>query len=230
MPPVTPTLVTLPIDAIRPYWRNPRKTPEASIVKLAKMIEDYGYQQPIVVDTEHVVIVGHTRLAAIRRLGWTDVPVIIAEGLPPEKVREYRVMDNKAHELTGWDQDKLLMELREFSNPPVLETFFADLDLSTPFASGFKPVTNADVEQAVAKVSPAPAPAGTAPAAPPLPNPGAAPSAPPNNSNGGAPVSNGESARPDGPVTTPEPAAPAGTLSVTCPHCYESFELNPGNR
>lgn len=117
----------LPIDAIVPYWQNPRRIPQDAVDAVARSIEAYGYQQPIVVDVENVVIVGHTRLQALQQLGYTEVEVRIAD-LPPDKAREYRIIDNKTSEMTSWDHGALVLELREFEDDLRI-AYFPDVDL-----------------------------------------------------------------------------------------------------
>ena len=102
------------IDAITPYENNPRKIPKEAIDKVAASIREFGFRQPIVVDKDMVVIVGHTRLLAARSLGYAEVPVLVASDLPPEKVKAYRLADNKTNEFTSWDDDRLMEELTAF--------------------------------------------------------------------------------------------------------------------
>ena len=102
------------IDAITPYENNPRKIPKEAIEKVAASIREFGFRQPIVVDKDMVVIVGHTRLLAARSLGYDEVPVLVASDLPPEKVKAYRLADNKTNEFTSWDDDRLMEELTAF--------------------------------------------------------------------------------------------------------------------
>lgn len=102
------------IDAITPYDNNPRKIPKEAIEKVAASIREFGFRQPIVVDKDMVVVVGHTRLLAARSLGYDEVPVLVASDLPPEKVKAYRLADNKTNEFTSWDDDRLMEELTAF--------------------------------------------------------------------------------------------------------------------
>ena len=102
------------IDAITPYENNPRKIPKEAIEKVAASIREFGFRQPIVVDKDMVVVVGHTRLLAARSLGYDEVPVLVASDLPPEKVKAYRLADNKTNEFTSWDDDRLMEELTAF--------------------------------------------------------------------------------------------------------------------
>ena len=102
------------IDAITPYENNPRKIPKEAIEKVAASIREFGFRQPIVVDKDMVVVVGHTRLLAARSLGYDEVPVLVLSDLPPEKVKAYRLADNKTNEFTSWDDDRLMEELTAF--------------------------------------------------------------------------------------------------------------------
>jgi ParB-like nuclease domain len=122
-------LVTLPIDDIVPYWRNPRVATEAAIAKLMRSIETYGYQNPIMVDSDKVIITGHTRYLALRRLGWTEIPVIVTN-MPGHLAKEYRIIDNRSAEFTYWDRTRLLAELRQFTDGGMLNLFFPEIDLS----------------------------------------------------------------------------------------------------
>lgn len=115
LPPEIPENLPIRVERlshIQPYWRNPRRIPESSIEAVIDSIQKYGYQQPIVVDEKNVIIVGHTRYAALQRLGVERVPVIESH-LPPKLAKEYRIMDNRAGEDSAWDFPTLLLELRE---------------------------------------------------------------------------------------------------------------------
>src|ERR1700675_638519 len=101
------------IDRVIPYPGNPRKIPQSAIDKVATSIEQYDWRQPIVVDRDGVIIVGHVRWLAAKKLARTEVPVHVAESLKPAKVRAYRLMDNRSHEETGWDPELLKFEIGE---------------------------------------------------------------------------------------------------------------------
>ncbi|MCB2186263.1 MAG: ParB N-terminal domain-containing protein [Deltaproteobacteria bacterium] len=101
-----------PIDKIRPYPNNPRVIPEAAVDAVAASLKAYGFRQPIVVDEEGVVIVGHTRLRAAAKLGMDKVPVHQVEGWSEEQKRAYRLADNKTGEAADWDIKTLDDELR----------------------------------------------------------------------------------------------------------------------
>ena len=109
-------VVWWPIDKATPYARNPRQAPEAAIAKVAASLKEFGFRQPIVVDEEHVVIAGHTRLLAARQLGLEQVPVHVACGLTPQQVKAYRIADNRSAQETTWDFGLLPLELTELGD------------------------------------------------------------------------------------------------------------------
>src|SRR5882757_8377954 len=89
-----------PIAKVVPYARNSRKIPERAIDKVAASIKEFGFRVAIVVDKDDVVICGHTRLLAAKRLGLQEVPVHVAENLTPAQVKAFRLMDNRSHQET----------------------------------------------------------------------------------------------------------------------------------
>jgi len=105
-------IVERAIDAVVPYVNNPRKN-EAAIDKVAGSISEFGWQQPIVVDKDGVIVVGHTRLLAARKLGLAKVPVVVADHLSPAQIKAYRIADNKTGEFSDWDYDLLAIELSD---------------------------------------------------------------------------------------------------------------------
>ncbi len=110
------------IDKPIPFARNARKLSQQAIDKVAASIREFGFRQPIVVDRAGTIICGHTRLQAARRLGLETVPVHTAESLTPEQARAFRLLDNRSHEESTWDEDLLGLELVELKS--------LDLDLS----------------------------------------------------------------------------------------------------
>lgn len=103
-------VVEMPVESVIPYDNNPRINDEA-VDAVAESIRNYGWQQPIVVDKDNVIIVGHTRRLAALKLGLATVPVVVASGLTPEQVRAYRIDDNKTGEIATWDFAKLQAEM-----------------------------------------------------------------------------------------------------------------------
>src|SRR5579871_4914018 len=99
-----------PIASIRPYENNPRLN-DAAVEAVAASIREFGFRQPIVVDEDGVIIVGHSRLKAALKLGLEVVPVHVAVGLSPAQVKAFRLADNQTASLAAWDGDKLALEL-----------------------------------------------------------------------------------------------------------------------
>lgn len=111
------------VEDIKPYWRNPRKISDEAVDAVRMSLEQFGYLQPIVVDEDNVIIIGHTRYSAMWRLGVQKVDVMDAKDLTPEQVKQLRVVDNQTHVYADWDYEKLLEEL-EASN---IDSFLADI-------------------------------------------------------------------------------------------------------
>jgi len=133
------------IDDVIPYARNPRKNGDA-ITKVAASLKEFGWQQPIVVDSEMVVIAGHTRLAAARTLGMEKVPVVIADGLTPAQVKAYRLADNRVSQEAQWDDELLSVELEELlaDGYNLSETGFDEDELASLLAQEIEGLTDED--------------------------------------------------------------------------------------
>lgn len=100
------------IDQVTPYNDNPRVNTDAiNVVK--KSLAEFGFQQPIVVDKDNIIIVGHTRLEAAKQLGFDKVPCLIADNLSDEKTKAYRIMDNKSAEYASWNYGLLTKEITD---------------------------------------------------------------------------------------------------------------------
>lgn len=103
------------IADIRPYENNPRNN-EAAIQYVANSIKDFGFKVPIVIDKNGVIITGHTRVLAAKKLGMKTVPCILADDLTPEQVKAFRLADNKVSEMADWNWAKLEKELDSLGN------------------------------------------------------------------------------------------------------------------
>lgn len=105
--------------------KNPRKNDKA-VESVMKSIQKYGFKNPLIADSSLTVYCGNTRLKAARKLQMQEVPVIIADDLTPQQIREYAIVDNKSNEIAEWDLDLLSEELKELD----LSDF--DFDFSLP--------------------------------------------------------------------------------------------------
>lgn len=110
------------ISAVIPYTKNAKKHGDEQVQQIADSIREFGFNQPIVVDTAGVIIVGHGRYQAAVVLGLGQVPVLTVD-LPEEKARAYRLADNKLNE-SPWDMSLVIEELKELSLPMVDLTGF----------------------------------------------------------------------------------------------------------
>src|ERR1700716_3064062 len=111
-----------PVDRPIPFARNARKLSAQAIDKVAASIREFGFRQPIVVDKAGTIIAGHTRLQAARKLQLETVPVHVAENLTPAQVKAFRLLDNRSHQESSWDEDLLGLELLDLKD--------CDIDLS----------------------------------------------------------------------------------------------------
>lgn len=137
----------LQADQIKPYWRNPRKNSKA-IELVKKSIDRYGFLQPIVIDSNNIIIAGHTRYKAMIELGHQQIPTITAD-LSPEKAKEYRIVDNKTAELAEWDIEALIPELREIKSIDEIEDYFVGASIEDLLSQGVsnKEINDEDVKK-----------------------------------------------------------------------------------
>lgn len=106
-------VIATPISAIKPYGKNAKKHPGKQVALIADSIKEFGFNQPIVVDKEGIIIVGHGRYMAATFLGLQSVPVITLD-ISEEKAKAYRLADNKLNE-SDWDMQLVIAELKELS-------------------------------------------------------------------------------------------------------------------
>lgn len=104
------TIEYVPVDTLEEYYNNPRHN-DSAVDMVAASIRDFGFKVPIIIDENNVIVAGHTRLKAAKKLGMTEVPVSKASDLTPEQIQAFRLADNKTQELSTWDFGKLGEEL-----------------------------------------------------------------------------------------------------------------------
>lgn len=100
------------LDSIRPYAANAKKHDATQVANVAESIRKYGFVQPIVIDRDGVIVIGHCRALAAKKLGMKEVPCVCVDDLTPEQVKALRIVDNKSNE-SPWDFDLLSAELPE---------------------------------------------------------------------------------------------------------------------
>lgn len=117
---------------VKPYENNPRNNEDA-VEDTSNSIRDFGWKQPIVVDKDGVIIVGHTRLKAAEKLKLKQVPVIVARDLTPEQVKAYRIADNKTGEISYWNNDLLQDEISNLDDFDMTNYGFTQQELDNLF-------------------------------------------------------------------------------------------------
>jgi len=125
-------LVVWPVDRLKPYERNARTHSDSQVEQIAASIAEFGFTNPILVDTQDGIIAGHGRLMAAKRLGLEEVPVVVLDHLTEEQRRAYIIADNKLALNAGWDESVLAEELRalEESGFDLSLTGFSDEELA----------------------------------------------------------------------------------------------------
>ena len=131
------------IKSIKPYNRNSRKN-ENTIDIVAESIKTYGWQQPIVIDKDMIIVAGHSRWLAAQKLNYDKVPVIEFKGTKTQ-CSEYRLLDNRAQEDSDWNKDLLKSEMQDLDLP----TGFTDLEIENILG---KSITSEYVEPTVFEI------------------------------------------------------------------------------
>lgn len=99
-------------EELIPYENNPRFNEDA-VDKVAESIKEFGFKVPIIIDSNNVIVAGHTRLLSAKKLGMEQVPVIVADDLSDSQIKAFRLADNKVAEFSEWDFEMLQAELSE---------------------------------------------------------------------------------------------------------------------
>src|SRR5512144_163716 len=127
-----------PIDRLVPYAKNARTHSDAQVAQIAASIAEFGFNAPILVDSDAGIIAGHGRLLAARKLGLDEVPVVVLDHLTQTQRRAYIIADNKLALNAGWDEAVLAAELGELERDglDLAVVGFSDDELQALLASG----------------------------------------------------------------------------------------------
>jgi DNA modification methylase len=145
------TVEQWPLDKVIPYDQNPRIN-DGAVEAVMASLQEFGFRQPIVVDEQGVIIVGHTRFKAAQRLGLIEVPVHVATDLTPAQIKAYRIADNQTGSIAEWDLELLPLELAE------LESLDFDLDLLGFESDELAKILNPDLKEGQCDPDEIPAP------------------------------------------------------------------------
>ena len=117
----------IPVSEIVPYAGNPRINKNA-IDFVVKSIEDYCFRVPVVLDANNVIVAGHTRIEAAKKLGMKSVPCVIADDLTEEQIKAFRLADNKVAQLSTWDFERLETELDALKDAELIAELFEKVE------------------------------------------------------------------------------------------------------
>ena len=123
-------IIDVEIEKLIPYVNNPRINDNA-VDFVAASIKEFGFKQPIVIDKDNVIVAGHTRLKAAKKLGLKKVPCLMADDLTDQQIKAFRLADNKVSEFAVWDLEKLDIELEEISDLEMVDFGFEDFGYSS---------------------------------------------------------------------------------------------------
>lgn len=137
-------IIMKPINEIIPYWRNPRRN-DKTVEALVEEIKARGFNVPIVIDKNGVVVKGHARLKAAKRLGMDKVPCVISNA-SEEVIRADRIADNKIQELSSWDYGKLNLELDRIEDGMKFKKLFRPEE--NPVSEDFNEIPELDFKPA----------------------------------------------------------------------------------
>lgn len=116
------------IEAVRPYKKNAKKHDEAQINAVMNSIKTYGFQQPIVVDRNGVIVIGHCRYEAAKRLGLATVPAVVKDDLSDDEIKALRIVDNKTNE-SEWIDNLLSAEIKGLPDVDFTDFGFGDYEI-----------------------------------------------------------------------------------------------------
>ena len=119
------TIKYVPVEKITPYENNPRNN-ENAVEYVENSIEEFGFQVPLVIDANNVIVCGHTRYKAAEQLKLKQVPCVVVDDLTEEQINAFRLADNKTQELAEWDWNKIGEELDAIEGIDMRLMGFAD--------------------------------------------------------------------------------------------------------
>ena len=117
------------IKDLKPYKKNAKKHPKEQVERIANSIKEFGFTQPVIIDSNNCVVAGHGRILGAKKAGLKQVPTVMLEDLTEEQIKAYRLVDNKLNE-SDWDFSLLDEELENLTEDIDMELFGFDTDMS----------------------------------------------------------------------------------------------------
>jgi DNA modification methylase len=144
-----------PVERLAPYARNARTHSAEQIAQIAASIVEFGFNNPILVDSNAGIVAGHGRLLAARKLGLAEVPVVVLDHLSETQRRAYVIADNRLSELAGWDDALLADELRDLKADglDLAVVGFSDEELNALLSEADEPETADQAEEEIPETS-----------------------------------------------------------------------------
>ena len=141
-------IINKKLNEIKPYDKNPRKNDEA-VKYVAQSIQDFGFKVPIIIDKNNIIVCGHTRYKAAKKLKLDTVPCIMADDLTDEQIKAFRLADNKVGEFAEWDFDLLKEEIESLTTIDVSDFGF---EIDIPKSADEVVDDNFDVDKSVENI------------------------------------------------------------------------------
>ena len=142
-------IVSVKLHDLKPYENNPRLNDNA-VDSVMNSIKEFGFKVPIVITKDNVIVAGHTRYKASKKLNLDEVPCIVADDLSEQQIKAFRLADNKVSELAEWDFSKLEMELAEIELDMSLFSF-EELEIKTE--DNVSEEDNFNIDEALEEIS-----------------------------------------------------------------------------
>ena len=120
----------LKTEDIKPYKKNAKKHDETQVNAVAKSIQEYGFQQPIVVDSKNVIVIGHCRFEAAKKLGLEEIPAVVKDDLTADEIKALRIVDNKTNE-SSWNTRALAEEVTGLPDVDFTDFGFGNFEIMT---------------------------------------------------------------------------------------------------
>ena len=120
------------IKELKPYKKNAKKHPKEQVERIANSIKEFGFTQPVIIDSNNCVVAGHGRILGAKKAGLTQVPTVMLEDLTEEQIKAYRLVDNKLNE-SEWNNDLFNTELSELWDAGEVDMTLFDFNMDNLF-------------------------------------------------------------------------------------------------